>query len=487
MKVIKVAEALEKDLRLRDLFIEQEEPVYCVRAQKGTKKHISFRALCDNNRQFWKTKSDWSFYLLEENVEEALTRLREEDENRRLEDSRRRSSLMGLKDEIPKDDIPEMGLNAVSSGNGSTEHASAKSPSENFDSSYESIRSLPSDEKSNLVYRDTDALNKLLADPNRSDEEVAEALDTSTKDTSLANKTILEEALKMGDEEAKEFTRDMVERTKEMVRSSTGLLGETILKDELFNSIVERSNGTVVQHMTRTYLKSVSFLLYYNNKLQKSSFANKVRGQFPRKYRDYYWKLLPHFHKEDVVLERVFQSGLQAVSTDQVHDFATGFLVHDVGKAKDIEYHEGNAAYDREKVVDHVRQGYNAIMHKTVYPPQAGLITGYHHEYYGHSSGYGFHRAFSLRHKQKNPKSQPGYCISYTVSGILNFQAIAYFPAKILEIIDVFDALTDPNRVYRKPLARDEALTLMQEQFVDENLKIDPILFHIFQEYIESQ
>ncbi len=500
MKVLPVEEALQKDRRLIQLFTEQEQPVYCVRRKNNTKKSVSFRALIDNNSAFWKTKGEWSFYLPKDVVEEALRYLREEDEHRKSENSRRRLNIMSLEDRFPQDSKDHSGAPHSSSDPSSPPTGGTTPPAEraagataeddflppNFSGEYERIREMPPQEKSNLIYRNTHTLDKLLANPHRSEVEVGEALGGSTRDTTLVNKTILEDALKMGDADAKEYTRDIVERTRELVRSSTSLINESVLHDELFNSIIEKSNGTVVQHMTRTYLRSVSFLLYYNNKLQKTSFANKIRGQFPNRYREYYWKLLPHFFKDDVVLERVFQSGLQAVSSDQVHNFATGFLVHDVGKAKDIEYHEGDAAYDREKVVDHVREGYKAIMHKTDYPPQAGLITGYHHEYYGHPSGYGYHRAFYHQHKKNHPKANPGYCISYTVEGVLTFNTLAYFPAKLLEIIDVFDALTDPNRKYREPLSKPEALDLMQEQFIDEQLKIDPILFHIFREYVEA-
>jgi hypothetical protein len=474
MKVISVEEALQKDRRLHLKFAEREEPVYCVQKKSQKKKKISYRALTDNNSRFWAVEGQWSFFLLEPSVDEALEELREEDRNKQFGASKRRDTIMSLEGD--------------SGGNGDGADSEEYIQEEvNFSDEYEHIRSLSTEEKCELISTETDRLSEVLADPHRSIEEVGEVLNESTRDATLSNKAVLEEALKLGDAEAKDLTRDLVQRTQLMVKNSTSLINETVLHDDLLNLIVEKSNGTVVQHMTRTYLRTVSFLLYYNNKLLNTSFANKVRARFPKTYRDYYWKLLPHFHKEDVILERVFQSGIQAVSQDQVQNFAAGFLIHDVGKAKDIKYHEGTEAYDREKIVDHVRQGYLAIMHKTDYPPQAGLIAGYHHEYYGHSSGYGFHRAFYQRQKKKNPKLTPGYCISYTVQGILTFQALSYFPAKILEIIDVYDALTDPNRIYRKPLSREEALELMQEQFINENLKLDPVLFDIYKEYLYSQ
>jgi len=226
--------------------------------------------------------------------------------------------------------------------------------------------------------------------------------------------------------------------------------------------------------------------MFYNKKILNSSLPNRLRIHFKKRYHSYYKRLLPQLHPEDVVLERVFHSGMQAISTQQIHNFATGFLLHDIGKTKDIDYHEGNEGYNRDKVVDHVRQGYLAVVNKTAYPVESGLITGYHHEYYGHPSGYGFFRAHYSKHLEQHPRQHYNYLISFSVKPVLTFQTIAFFPAKLLEIIDVFDALTDPNRVYKQPLTTEEAIEFMQKQFVEENLKLDPILLVLFKEYQQS-
>lgn len=172
----------------------------------------------------------------------------------------------------------------------------------------------------------------------------------------------------MGDEAARAYTQGIVDSTRAMVKSSTALIDNTIMQDELITSLVQRSNGTVVQHMTRVFLNGVAFLTYYNRRMLTSSLPNKIRINFDKQYKSYYQRLLPHLHPEDITLERVFHTGMQAISEAQLHTFATGFLIHDIGKAKDIEYHEGEAAYDRDTVVDHVRQGYLAVMHKQITP-----------------------------------------------------------------------------------------------------------------------
>ena len=77
--------------------------------------------------------------------------------------------------------------------------------------------------------------------------------------------------------------------------------------------------------------------------------------------------------------------------------------------------------------------------------------------------------------------------MSYTMEPLIDYQVLAYFPAKMLEIVDVFDSLTDPNRRYRSPLSPEEALSLIREQFIEKNRKIDPILFDLFLEFHETR
>ena len=77
--------------------------------------------------------------------------------------------------------------------------------------------------------------------------------------------------------------------------------------------------------------------------------------------------------------------------------------------------------------------------------------------------------------------------MSYTMEPLIDYQVLAYFPAKMLEIVDVFDSLTDPNRRYRSPLSPEDAIAMIRQQFVVENRKIDPILFNLFEEFYETK
>jgi len=209
-----------------------------------------------------------------------------------------------------------------------------------------------------------------------------------------------------------------------------------------------------------------------------------MRITFNDKYRRFYQSLMPDIHHEYFTLERIFLGGMRVISEADMYNWATGFLIHDVGKAAAVEYHEGEAAYNRELVVEHVRLGFAGIMGKTNYPQEAAIIAGYHHEYYGDPGGYGVYRTYYDQYKKTNQVMSHGCCISYDLQSVLEYKVKAYFPAKILEIVDVFDSLTDPNRKYKKAMTTEEALAMMQEEFVIKHPKIDIILFDMFSHFV---
>ncbi len=480
---------LNKDARYVQLLLEEGENIICLNRATGKTRTIAFRALFNSDKEFWRNpNSAWDYYLDKSEFETLKSKLAS------------REALSFPLGQVTGAQVPSTGMKTASQAaekppepepNGPAASANRTSTDAyntvNFGEEYQRIEAMSLPARIETVEAGKKLLDDLAGRKDAHFEEVAGALVETSRDAALINRATILEAMRLGDEEAKKLTQNLVDSTNEMVKSSTKLISEDIFNDDLIKTLVSKSNGTVIQHMTRVFLNGVAFMNYYNNLVLTSSVANKIRIVFEKKYKNYYRKLLPHLHKDDVTLERVFQKGLQAVPESEFHNFATGFLIHDIGKANAIEYHEGEAAYDRKTVVDHVKIGYKAVMNKTNYPRQAGLITGYHHEYYGNSNGYGYFRALLARYKEMNPKATQDFCISYEMEPILDYEALAYFPAKLLEIIDVFDSLTDPNRKYRKPLSPPEALDMLRTEFLEKELKIDPILFDLFAEFINRK
>ncbi|MCL2214444.1 MAG: metal-dependent phosphohydrolase [Treponema sp.] len=443
-----------------DIVMEEGIPVLCINNDSGKERQMPFKVLYDTNDNFWMQVGSWEYFF---SNEDFITI--KEKAAKKMADWKARIPKIAEKSDELKEPIDNAG----------------------FGSEYQAYAGMSAEEKIKCLKKDKKQLNDLLFQKTNDEAEIAKALVDTTKDAAMINHAVLEEAILLADHEAKRLTQDLVDSTQEMVRSSAQLVSENVFNNDMVNTLVEKSNGTIVQHMTRVYLNGIAFLSFYNNLVSSSSAIKKLRISFTGKYSNYYQKLLPHMRVGDINLERVFYGGMRAIPPELYFKWAVGFLIHDIGKAVAVEYHEGEGSYDRNIVIDHVKQGFKSVMTKTNYPMEAGLITGYHHEYYGNPDGYGYYRTYLQQHKKENPDARIDYCISYDLDPVMNYYALAYFPAKVLEIIDVYDSVTDPHRVYRKAMTSEEALAMMQEEFIKKEYKIDAVLFDIFAMFIREQ
>jgi len=466
------------NLKYIEIIQKEEIPVLCINRDAGKKRLMPFKVLFDNNENFWHQKSSWEYYLTGEGYN-------------KLKDKLMASQKVWDKQAPPKQESSPQALAKQADKKNEEDLEELEAMDEEvevgYGRDYKPFTEMTTEQKVQCLDDDKKRLNTLLFAETKDEAEVTEALVDTTKDAAYINHAALEDAIYLADDEAKRLTQTLVDSTQEMVKSSAQLISENIFSNELMNTLVEKSNGTIIQHMTRVYLNGIAFLSYYNELVSKSSAIQRLRISFPTKYRDFYHDLLPHIDSEDIVLERVFFGGMRAIPPDLYFKWAVGFLIHDIGKAGAVEYHEGESSYNRKTVIDHVKQGYKSIITKTNYPMEASLVTGYHHEYYGDPDGYGYFRAYLAQYKKENPNAKQDYCITYELEPILDYQALAYFPAKVLEIIDIFDSVTDTRRTYRKAMTPEDALVMMKEEFVEKNHKVDAILFDIFTRYIQEK
>jgi len=452
-----------------DIIIEENIPVLCLNHSTRKERLMPFKILYDNNNAFWQQNGNWKYFFTKEDYEKV-------------------KDLAIAKGQTREFNIPAGSPAADNRGvAGDEEELEELAVDTGYGSDYKTIAKMTADEKIECLSKNNERLHELIVQKSKDVGAVTEALVSSTKDAALINHAALEEAINLADNEAKKFTQSFVDTTNEMVKSSAQLFSGDVFSDEMMNTLVEKSNGTIVQHMIRVYLSGIAFLSYFNNLVSTSSAIQKLRVSFASKYRKYYQVMLPHISPDDVNLERVFYGGMRAVPPELYYKWAVGFLIHDIGKASAVEYHEGEAKYDRSIVIDHVKMGYKSIVTKTNYPMESSLITGYHHEYYGSSDGYGYFRAYLQQYKKLNPDAKQDYCITYELEPMMDYRALAYFPAKVLEIIDVYDSVTDPHRVYRKAMSPEEALKMMREEFIEKHCKIDAILFDVFATFIREK
>ncbi|MCL2600954.1 MAG: hypothetical protein FWD88_07220, partial [Treponema sp.] len=438
-----------------DLCLRENVPIICFNRSTLKDRSMPFSAMYGNNKQFWLQKSNWDYFISNNDFQKLKDRMAKPGFYGKFRDD------VGILIPVEEDNKLELG----------------------YGKEYEAISDMPEAERVQHLKKDKERLENLMAMKPRQENLVTEALVETARDAILHNHASLMNAMTLADDDAKVQTQSLVDSTRDLVKASIRLMSTNIFNNELMNALVLKSNGTIIQHMTRVYLNGLAFLSYYNKQVSSTSLINKIRITFEDRYRDFYKALLPHIHKDHFTLERIFLGGMRSIDETDFYNWATGFLIHDIGKAAAVEYHEGEAAYNREIVTEHVKIGFANVVGKTNYPQEAALITGYHHEYYGDQGGYGVFRSYFDQYRQVNPIVKQGYCVSFDLASVLDHKVLAYFPAKVLEIIDVFDSVTDPNRKYRKAMTTQEAISMMREEFVEKHPKLDIILFDMFSSF----
>jgi len=441
-----------------EVCLKENISVICI--NKSTKKDriMPFSAMYGNNKEFWLQHSSWDYFFSNDDLQRLEDKLPKADSRVEVSEDEDTGKLLPITGEE----------NDIQSGYGNE---------------YVAIAKMNDAERANHLRKDKERLENLMSMKPRQEHLVTEALVETARDAILHNHASLVNAESLAPGDAKKQTQELVDSTRDLVKASIQLLSTDIFNNELMNALVLKSNGTIIQHMTRVYLNGLSFLSYFNKQVSSSHVINRIRVVFDDKYRGFYQSLLPHIHPDQFTLERIFLGGMRAINENDFYNWATGFLIHDIGKATAVEYHEGEAAYNRDIVTEHVKIGFANIVGKTNYPQEAALITGYHHEYYGDPGGYGIFRSYFDQYKNSNSFVKQGYCISYDLPSVLDYKVLAYFPAKVLEIIDVFDSVTDPQRKYRRAMSTEEALTMMRDEFILKHPKLDLILFDIFSSF----
>ncbi len=326
------------------------------------------------------------------------------------------------------------------------------------------------------------SLQKIESSDKVMSEDLLDNLIEAVSDAFVLNKASFEENYEDGENISPDHIKSMARNTTSLVQSIMGILKNNAAANNFINMLGEKSKGSTIDHMNSVFLIFLSFCYFYNSQFAKGKIA-KIRSEYKTKFYKYYEKLIPDNVPES--LEDVFNGGMREIPIDKLLQFSMGALLHDIGKIDNIDYFEGEGLYDKKIIMKHAPISYNMIVKTREFDSEVALLAALHHEYYNDSAGYGVTKL--LFNDSTRKYKSPQYCLTYDIAEIKNGRALAYVPIKILEIIDVFDALTDKNRRYReKEFSIDEALKLMRSDFIDKSLKIDPILFTIFLDYINS-
>lgn len=250
---------------------------------------------------------------------------------------------------------------------------------------------------------------------------------------------------------------------------------------ENYSKINEIDTGSyTIDNMCKGVLQFVGYCLFYNDYIDKGFVTKKLRGDYKERYLRYYKKRL---QVDMMTLEKIIKGGLRKIEPEkEMVMYSMGALLYDIGKLPIITYHDSTDPYDENTVKMHVLIGYNMILKMKKYPFPVLAMAAFHHEYYGEKSGYNFtNPVLSKLTKKKRTEDNASCFITYDEKEFRDGTALAYFPCKMIEIIDVYNALV--NRRNQSPF---EALRIMKKNFITLSFKIDPLLYDIFLDFIQA-
>jgi len=270
-----------------DIIMQEEIPVLCINKDNKKKRLMPFKVLFDNNGNFWQQSGVWKYFLSSEDYEKLKEKSIVKAGDWELERPKKASNTLK---KTNAEELEELKAEAAAG----------------YGSEIQKFADMSVEDKVNHLKLNKSNLDMLNSKTN-DNKVITEALVDSTKDAALINHLVFKEALQVVDEEAKKLTKDIVDTTHEMVKSSVQLISsEKFFNDDLMNTLVSKSNGTIVQHMTRVFLNGIAFLSYFNKLVSTSSTIQKLRISFVEKYRKFYHALLPGFAADNIILERVF-------------------------------------------------------------------------------------------------------------------------------------------------------------------------------------
>lgn len=385
------------------------------------------------------------------------------------------------------------GIYTKSTSNGKP--VSVETTPDGDDTTYErnlnQVRSMSKNEMIAETVRHNESLQGMVSEGKKFDAHAMAESESIFSDFFCINRVMLEEDPK--DDKAHDLIAQLVAGNNTLIDSLLTMIAKgksTFFDLSRLDSI--QTGSSSLNHMIRMLVRFIAFLFFYNGYFQRSS--NEVK-----KWRAYFQtQFLPHYEKvtkgeQKMSLEIVFRNGISPIRERGTFiDYCVGGFLHDLGKMPNIRYHDGAEGFDAAKARRHVFDGYNMLARSKHF--SGGVVaSGFlHHEYYGASYGYRqnetFRTKFVDRRNRPRDTSSTVNMVSYNVLDVAFGNSHAYFPNKIIEILDVFDAMTDSSKKYRtKNYSTEEAIAEMKRYYINGNeLGLDPILFNVFVDFMHA-
>ncbi len=251
---------------------------------------------------------------------------------------------------------------------------------------------------------------------------------------------------------------------------------------DVYNNITTFTDDNVICHSNRVFIMMVEFLYFYNEEISRGV-ASKLRVDYKKKYYDYYYEIGKKYNlltKADRI-EDISKVGFRKIEQNEIKYYARAAFWHDIAlvdilpNVPIVSNNEGDT---------HSILGFNLLKYCMAQNEYTYTTVGLHHEYYGYGHGI-FTNMYNKQFLNRNYNNIENI-LTYDPNDINNLSALSYFPAKALEIIDSYDSLYINIAKDGKGNIVNEVIGYMFENFLEYDVKIDPIIFYIFVKYLEN-
>ncbi|WP_300369350.1 phosphohydrolase [Brachyspira sp.] len=270
-----------------------------------------------------------------------------------------------------------------------------------------------------------------------------------------------------------------------LILSVTKLINKIYPNISLFYGFTNFNCRNVIGHGNRVFITFIEFMFYYNEQID-NQLNLKTIINFDKKFSGYYKNVFNKYkiYKKNIRFEDIFKNGLKKISLENIANFASGAFWHDVVKIKQLDYINIDKTDDYIKEsTSHAIKGYQFLKLFRNYNDDISLMVGMHHEYYGY--GYSILTTIMHTHLKENKSINPMWLISDNAYDVETLQSLAFFPAKILDIIDIFDTTVMPQKNYdRKEMNTKDAIEFIYNNYIVKETQLDPILFKLFVDFL---
>ena len=246
--------------------------------------------------------------------------------------------------------------------------------------------------------------------------------------------------------------------------------------DNMFNNFNTLKSDTTIGHSIRIFIMIIEAVNFFNKKLNQGA-ANKMRIDFKKTYYKYSERIYQRYNliNEVNTLDSNVKLGVRKIENNTISEIAISVLMHDIALDKEKDY----IPIQSEEKDNHSIKDYGFAKYFMRGNEGVALAVSLHHEYYSH--GYGLFTELYKAVLRRNPNHKIEYIVSYDYKDILTLQSLTYLPAKMLEVIDVYDTLTKNMKKTPK-----EAIFFMTENFLEKDIMLDPIMTDVFIEYLKE-